>query len=278
MLRARLYSALVPHKVFPYKHYYFSTNLKLIYLAIPKNANSFFRVAFFMNSDNAADFRPQEESAVEYLRRTRRGKLRIPNLRVLDDPGYTRMVILRNPMNRLVSAYIDKFVKTVDRPPEPMQRYIREAGLHLSKALTPSSFTFADFLHYTIALDDAVIDDHWRPQANFVNGRTFDFYGDVEHIEPTYAFFRDRYGIDVAALRPLIVSAKRTPYQGQKALDADYSEATPAQLNSLDAYPQAARFYTSRLLDLFMNKYGADVDLYTTTLGRDRDDLLGQYV
>lgn len=198
-IRNRVYGTIFPQKAFPYKNYYFSTNLKLIYLAIPKNANSFFRAVFFMHSENATGFRPLEETAVEYLRRTPAARLRIPSVRALDDPGCTKMMILRNPFNRLVSAYLDKFVKTAANPPETARHYIRGASKKLAKVITPATFTFADFLRYTATLDDKQLDTHWVPQVRFLAGHTFDFYGDVENIAPTYNFLRERYGIDAEA-------------------------------------------------------------------------------
>lgn len=73
-------------------------------------------------------------------------------------------------------------------------------------------------------------------------------------------------------------SIKKTPYQARDDELKNCSEATPVQLNALSAYPQPTMFYTDELVELFLQKYQADIELYTQTLGYDRDGLLKAYV
>jgi len=77
---------------------------------------------------------------------------------------FVKMIVVRDPLYRCVSAYMDKFCgKDVTKP--WAQDVINSAG-------TNGTLSFSEFLTYLETHDLASVDGHWRRQTALV-----DFYG-----------------------------------------------------------------------------------------------------
>jgi hypothetical protein len=234
-----------------------------------------------LNTDGTEDFRPDHESVLQYLSRKRGSPVRLRSLRLLDDPAYTKMVTLRNPMNRMVSAYLDKFVKP---HPDLDRKYADFAGAARATAgeagSSDRSISFREFVAYSATLQREDLDPHWRPQSDYVAGRTFDVYGRFEDLSPVYDFFAGTYGIDLDKIaRRKVRSPKVTDYRrGEtEAGTARFGDATPRELRELPGFPEAHRFFDRALFDLFERRYRQDIVLYATVFGCDYDALAADY-
>jgi len=265
------------HRRSPYKFHYFLRDLGLVYLAIPKNANSFLRHALFAHSKMTADFRPAEESVAAYMNRTPSRRLKVRRRRALSNPHYCRLVVLRNPLERLVSAYLEKFVRPgPDGMADKYRGIVARAARALDRNITPETFTFEDFLRHAATCDDMELNPHWRPQQHYVADTTFDFHGDVADLEATRAFLLGRLGIDIGATG----GDRRTNalrYAGGASDGMDAGRLTPTDLRAMEAYPAAASFYAPPLLECFLQRYEPDLHLYATRLGYTREALLAPF-
>jgi len=158
---------------------------RILYLPIPKCASTTIRMAL---SAMIGEFPPCALQV--HLRR--RSALRSPKQvgasafhRLVQDQTALRFSFVRNPYDRLVSAWADKFQ---GKPLAPGDAYVdvylrrrRAMGLALPKN-ADGTLSFADFVHFVAATADDPVDGHWRPQSDLLDlpGVSFDFIGRLE--------------------------------------------------------------------------------------------------
>lgn len=136
----------------------------LIYVPIPKNANSYLKATFLVNHPDAKDFNPKQETALAYLRRKPEKSIIGKSRRMLFDEKYKKIVVWRNPAKRLVSCFLDKFVKnTADMP--AVQHFCDDASKVLGRSISPCSITFSDFIRYIDSIPDWRRNPHYRSQS-----------------------------------------------------------------------------------------------------------------
>ena len=258
-------------------NYWISHEHRLIYLSIPKNANSFLRSLFLHNHPLAADYDADRESAMQYHRRTGSRGIALRHGRVGHYPGYTKFVALRDPMARAVSAYLDKIVKKIARrdADRPGRRFYREVSRVTGRRVTEQTLRFADFLEYIVACPDFRRNKHYKSQRYFTAGRHFDFYGDIEHMSEIMDFLVHK-GFDIRGFATR--APKRTAYAepGSHAV-VSAARATTTELNAHASYPSFADFFDETLLQHFLRAYRQDLALYCRARGQRADAVLARY-
>ena len=91
----------------------------------------------------------------------------------LADPGWMRFTVLRDPIDRLVSAYVEKFV--IGRHAPGMRITIDPVLLRslnrweLSEQDYDRGITFRQFAHDVLGEPPHRLDPHWRPQSLFLD-------------------------------------------------------------------------------------------------------------
>lgn len=101
---------------------------------------------------------------------------------------YFRICVVRDPYERVVSAYLDKFCSE--------GRYGREAPYvqHLLGELGRSDLTFRQFLDYVRTVEDAVCATHWRRQTYVIEGQRIDAFVRLEALHDEMARHSDIVG------------------------------------------------------------------------------------
>mgnify|MGYP003403006954 CR=1 FL=1 len=232
---------------------------------IPKNATTLFKT-MMVNGDHQADYQQQNAGIHKYLRT--RKEFKITDLRYFKDQEYFKFVILRNPFNRLVSAYLDKFVKLrhSDKLPElPVQKVINNVYEFLG--LTPNidkSITFSQFVQYLTRMEDLQLDSHWRPQSAFLSLGLFefDFIGQFEKLNLVIEYFENKFAFKVnqsilATSHQLHITSYGT-FQNSDKLHDKY----PAELRTLEKFPKAINLYTPELEHFVRQRYSKDIEIY----------------
>lgn len=183
-----------------------------------------------------------------------------------------RVIVFRNPLRRLISAYLNKYVEHT--------RY-REASL----ALCPDARldTFADFLAELDRHGFRCIDKvHFKPQRARYRWRSFDRIFDADDLEPFRQFVNAFFGTDevmpfrVAANRP---KAARDSPGAQRPLESD-GESAPWLLtrevlrekSEQQHLPAYAEFYTPELEATARRVYGMDYRFLDECFRRGRLD------
>ncbi|MGS0466418.1 sulfotransferase family 2 domain-containing protein [Cobetia marina] len=92
---------------------------------------------------------------------------------------YTKVCILRNPIERFVSCYVDKFLKPIsdNRPLEDfifsiVKSYYSKENIDAEP--NSRSISFVEFVYLVLNTPAYATNEHWRPQSSFIKGVVFD--------------------------------------------------------------------------------------------------------
>jgi Sulfotransferase family len=140
---------------------------KLVYNPIAKSGSSSLRAAIIAMSDI-----PDELKALQLETHTTGLQLgdlpRQEALDILHDHAYLKFTVIRDPFERLVSAYLDKFVLNRSQPGNQFHTRGVIAGVagrsQLSQEDFNRSISFAEFVDYIVAQRPESLDPHWCPQ------------------------------------------------------------------------------------------------------------------
>ena len=161
-------------------------NYRFLYCPIPKIASSSFQSLISrLNSQNNV------QKKVNYLYHCKYN-LSLYNykereaVKILKDPSYFKFVFVRNPWERLLSAYLNKFIRK-----QNLEFFVKEVvtNVYRQKGLTvdwEKSITFQQFLEYLSKTRDEKLNEHWKPQYLFLRTTKFDFIGKLENIEKDF--------------------------------------------------------------------------------------------
>lgn len=101
---------------------------------------------------------------------------------ILNSPDYFRFAVLRDPMDRLLSAYTEKFVIDRNIPGNIVHtgavvRAVQKKQAPTLAANFDRGITFREFLSFIIETSAKELDPHWIPQANYLDGFSWTIYG-----------------------------------------------------------------------------------------------------
>jgi tetratricopeptide (TPR) repeat protein len=246
---------------------------KLAYVSIAKNACTFLKTRVILNSRHRENYLASTETIHRFC-----GTLIGQSPQVTPgDPEWFKFVVLRHPLSRILSAYLDKFVRL--NPNEDrytamqVARTVRETQASLGLPEDPArSITFEEFVHYLAATPDEQLDMHWMPQY-LVTGTDlglYDHVGTFEHLSETLEMLVTRFGFREADgdPSPRRLELRRTRYNAE----ADVSGAFrlfPQDLAAMrEGYPPAQQFYAPELEKLVRARYAADIALHEAALRR----------
>lgn len=170
---------------------FFLEELKLIYLPIAKNASSSLKRVFAelggfeLKPGEGIHRKLQTESGGILFKDRSDEELRA----ALADPTWMRLVVWRDPLDRLVSAYTEKFAINRMNP-----GIFRTSGPVLQSVLglkrrdvTLEHFecgiTFRQFAEHVLTEDREFQDNHWRPQSDYLGHICFTHMYDFQALD-----------------------------------------------------------------------------------------------
>jgi tetratricopeptide (TPR) repeat protein len=250
----------------PLSYYFINHNIKLVYCSIPKNACTLFKNIIVEYSEDKSEYEKSNQNIHQFLI-SKRGKVSTL-LSCVRDSGYFKIVILRNPFSRLTSGYLDKFAKHIN-PESFALDVIRDVQQFLGLEINvENSITFEQFIKYLARKKDYELNDHWRPQNNFVGSVKFDLVGQFENLNHVIDILQNNYGIRMKKEG----SEHATKYQ-------DFSEKLPfhtmypRDLRNLEGMPKARQLYSAELEKIVRERYAKDIELYEKKFNVNLDDL-----
>lgn len=163
----------------PNNQVFVAENVRLLYLPIAKNACSSLKRLVVELSDIPEREAVLKTSIHQITDSTNTGiqlkdKTAERAAEILGDEGYFRFVVLREPFDRLVSAYVDKFVQHRTEAP-----YILDTGAVVSavqgvagaaEADHTAGITFRQFAEHITAQPPRSLNAHWCPQIEYIEG------------------------------------------------------------------------------------------------------------
>lgn len=170
---------------------FFLSDLKLIYLPIAKNASSSLKRVFaelggleIKRGEGIHRKLHNDSSGILFKDRTDE-ELRD----ALADPNWMRLLVWRDPLDRLVSAYTEKFVKN-----RMNQGLFRTSGPVLQSVLDlevnevtlehfERGITFRQFAEHVLTEGREFQNNHWRPQSDYLGHICFTHMYDFQALD-----------------------------------------------------------------------------------------------
>ena len=157
-----------------------------------------------------------------------------------------KVVFIRNPFDRMLSCYINK-VKFAS--PTIERFFWKLYGLH-------GNMTFADFLHH---LGTCGVDEHWRPQVDYVNNIKHDHIGILENMEDDLKLIMDKLGLPCSFDVPHLNYSDgiRVTYEDR------YLDKRKEKVSEI----KADEYYTDEVREIVRKRYAKDFKLYESIAG-----------
>lgn len=247
----------------PEAQYFVAPKQKVIYCPIGKNACSFFKQAMVRLSGyphHATVLR-----SVHFLTDHVKTGMQLSDYALedaqgfLDDPDMFRFAILRDPARRLLSAYIEKFVKNrtehanVTFHTGPVVRAIQLAD-GIEDPDYARGITFQAFVDHVIEMPQERLDPHWRPQHLYLGDHDWPHLYTFETLARAVADLEKRSGVALDA-PPVNRSGSGvgTHHEGAQNM-------LPAALESLPSLAEGS-FLTPEIRAKLLAYYAADYEL-----------------
>jgi len=230
---------------------------RLLYCPIPKVACTSFKTLCVALSEHkiplGRGLHRRAHNAYS-LSRLRRSEAQ----RILEDPDWFKFVFVRNPWDRLVSAFYSKFVRA--RTPIPFAvAVMNEVSRHQGEAPAEERrISFRDFVDHVCRTPDDRLDEHWKPQYCFLGDSHFDFIGRFECLPAHFSRMAAMQGLPQDAL-PMTNFTPYDPTPDQRAQFGSLADVSAAELGQLDALPDFRRLYTPELAARVEQRYQRDV-------------------
>lgn len=177
---------------------------------------------------------------------------------LLREEGWLRVAIVRDPFDRLVSCYLDKFVRTRTQKgalghTEPVYRHF-SGGEAVRPEMLELGLTFRQFCHYINIYPREIMDPHWAPQARFLESYRFDVLFPMERLGDFERFVLDRCPPELQDCR--LGKMNAAPRAEEKPTEL-LVDTPPIMLDGRDRLPTAA-FMADDIVDFVRDYYALD--------------------
>jgi hypothetical protein len=236
-------------QAFGLRHLYVYPRLRIAYTYIPKNACTTLKATFGLAQGwltaEAPDYHGM--TAPHWLE----GLAAYPLVR-------HRVVVLRDPFDRLLSAYLHRFVL---QRGDPVRESAMGSGLGAAAGVsTAAEVSFAGFLRYLALTPDDRLNEHWRPQRDFLVG-DYTHVVRFDHLVEDLAFLRDS-GITLVVARGHATASRADVGPGWGDRPARALRRLHKRTGHL---PLTRNMYDVELRALVAGRYAEDLELVTSS-------------
>lgn len=246
----------------PLRQIMVSQPAKLVYCPIGKNACT------FLKSEVARTARPAHIAHIlkdiHFLTDHVRTGLQFsdyepPEVNLMrQGPDYFRFAVLRDPMERLLSAYIEKFVMGRLQPANIHHTKSVVAPVQLAanrqKVDFDEGITFRAFIEHVTSADATKLDPHWRPQALYLDGMRYDALFRIDQMDYLMEILEDRSGMTLGR-QPRNVTGSGLGVDAPRAQDL-----SPAEIAAGPKLSKAS-FFDDGMLRAVKETFAADYEL-----------------
>jgi hypothetical protein len=176
---------------------------------------------------------------------------------ILASDQYFKFSVIREPFERLVSAYLEKFV--YNRKNKRNQLHTRPVISHVQGSDDidlQRGISFDEFVEYIIAQDPMDLDPHWRPQHLYMEGvQNMSKIYRIEDIAELETYLRQHFGVTVQ-----LAHKNKTKKSG--IILEQVAEITADKIDALDAFDHNS-FLSSKNRVATREYFKEDFELYT---------------
>lgn len=221
-----------------------------IYSFIPKNACSTMRFSIALANGCIAS-----EAQVHWIHNN--NETFPPNLSELATARYS-FVVLRDPFRRIASCFLDKFV---GRRPEAW-RFVEV----LDHAIDLDHLTFREFV--TTLPKFLRVDQHWRPQVDFLVYEQYDDWFCLEDFSRVVATLDRKIGFTVRDTRHLLLhGTERHRIVASKETLADTPGHDIATMKRNGEIPAVESLFDDEIIGVIRKIYADDFAIYAEMIG-----------
>ncbi|QEP42040.1 hypothetical protein D5085_02120 [Ectothiorhodospiraceae bacterium BW-2] len=238
------------HTVNLFSYYCHFPNSKVNYYWIPKNACTYLKNVFILNECEGVDVDIPSwrfhETVQEKWGYTLKEYL---NNKDKNQPSDCLNVsVIRDPIERFVSCYLDKIAKPViyDRPFEPFIENIIHSFYNkkIIKRRFDRGISFSEFLLSVINTPSYALNEHWRPQADFLIGI------ELQHLVLQSQIFEWLQGMEYNISQSEINNKSLGKVYTKNACSGEFFDLDPKkiQFDKIDDYSQFVPDYVENIL------------------------------
>lgn len=117
---------------------------------------------------------------------------------MMQSPDYFKFAVVRDPFERLVSAYIEKFV--INRLMEPQHVHTGPVVGAIQGTGSPDyeiGISFAEFVRYVTTQNPEQLDNHWRLQSSYLRGVCYDRIYRLDELDELRSDLVERTGVPI---------------------------------------------------------------------------------
>ena len=184
---------------------------------------------------------------------------------ILNDKSYYRFAVLRDPLERSVSAYVNKFV-TVPPPRGPDGVPIDISGVvdwvYAQRGEAPDydrAITFVEFVDSCI--NDDHLDTHFKSQHSYLSGLEFDDLFAVERMDRLNSVLESKFGQTVELEHENTRKKRKILFRRKR-----YEQLLPAELKKYRPLPPGKAFLTAEISKKLRHRFKVDFDLWKSAL------------
>ena len=248
---------------------------KIIYCPIPKNACTLFKTMMVEHSSDRERYYNSQENIHHYASSRRDTAVALDSSDYLTNPNYFKFAILRNPFERLVSAYLDKIVKH-EIPELFAQKFIKKVQQFLKKDYDlKKSISFQEFIQYLAKTEDYDLNEHWQTQSYFLGRELleFDYFGQFEKLDQVVKDLENKFKFTITI--DVTKNHNRDDHITKYINDITtkkYQEKYPQELRCFQleyhSFPEPKSFYSPELIELVKIRFAQDIELYQHTFSQ----------
>ncbi|MBB5412597.1 hypothetical protein HDG34_006574 [Paraburkholderia sp. HC6.4b] len=176
------------------------------------------------------------------------------------------LAVLRDPYERVVSAYLNKFTELEELCVHELIEYIWRAQRGKVRPSSTSSITFREFVTHLCVFPDEQLDPHWRSQSSF-----------LREAKPTNYLWMDALAEQWAS-NPLLKdialktyaphATKSALHVGENVLDVN-GEAFLGFKEICGCFPSSSQFRDDELVNLIERRFEDDYKLIDLVFKKD---------
>ncbi|WP_309381107.1 sulfotransferase family protein [Cerasicoccus frondis] len=277
-MRNQLRLAICPNTLWPYQTWLINPKHHFIYCPIPKVACTSLKHWFIHSLGEDIDFKDISEAHAHVDKNytllhtdRRQAKHAIHH--------YQRMVVVRNPWSRIVSGYIDKFVREPFNPPKAdvMEAIYRRKGHQVNRTGTyiwktmgqeikmpmdpaipyHEGISFQDFVEYLSLTPNRELDAHWLPQHSFLGKYQFQWVLKVEDLNHDVTQFENAINMPNIELARLH-NADSKPAKQSLPPDSKLSALVSSELVDYSSKLKPHNLLTKELVEQLGERFAQD--------------------